>query len=110
MMAKKAPNKKTLGTTGRNSIVATDPTKANVRSNIFLCLPWSAAPDMDRINSVCISTLIEKVYIAKLAVFISEPSTYTTNFSASLTGALVDTSVELNGGSGTSKLDPHGLV
>src|ERR1700738_2832722 len=36
----------------------------------------------------CIRTLMEKVYIAKLAVLISMPNTYTTHWPASFAGAV----------------------
>ena len=62
-----------LGVTNTKSIVAAAPTKAKDRRSVFRYRPWSAAPDMDTITSAWSRTLMEKVYMAKLAVLISAP-------------------------------------
>ena len=61
--------------------------KANHNRNVFRNRPWSAAPDIETIRSAWIRTLIEKVYIAKLAVLISMPRMYTTHCPLSGRGA-----------------------
>jgi len=58
---------------GRNSIVAVEPIRAKLKSNVLRKRPWSAAPDIEMMRRDCNSTLIEKVYMAKLAVLISVP-------------------------------------
>ena len=73
IIASNAPNTYILGTTARNSMVATEPVNANDRRKLFLYRPWSAAPLTEIIKRAWTSTLMEKVYIAKLAVLISIP-------------------------------------
>jgi hypothetical protein len=79
IIARSAPIKNTLGTTGRNSIVAIEPIKAKLSKNVLRNLPWSAAPDMEMMRIDWMSTLMEKVYIAKLAVLTSMPPIKTTH-------------------------------
>ena len=84
MIANSAPSKYTLGTTPMKSAVAVAPVKAKMRRNNFLNRPWSAAADMEMIRRAWIKTLMEKVYIAKLAVFISAPRKLMTHAGSSL--------------------------
>jgi hypothetical protein len=60
-------------------MVAILPTNANHKRNVFLNLPWSAAPLMLMISRACIRTDMLKVYMAKLAVLISTPRIWTTH-------------------------------
>ena len=73
MMASSAPRRYSFGITAKKSINATAPVNPKPKRNIFLNLPWSAAPDMEMMSKAWTRTLSEKVYIAKLAVLISAP-------------------------------------
>lgn len=72
-----------MGITAKNSINATAPVNPKPNRNVFLNLPWSAAPDMEMISKDWTRTLSEKVYMAKLAVLISAPRKYTTQAGSS---------------------------
>jgi len=63
--------------------VDTAPVIAKPRRRVFRDRPWSAAPDMEMMINAWTKTLVEKVYIAKLAVLISAPRIYTTQAGAS---------------------------
>jgi len=75
MMASNEPSRYNLGVTAKNSINATAPINPNPNRNVFLNLPWSAAPDIEIMSKDWTRTLSEKVYMAKLAVLISAPRT-----------------------------------